>query len=174
MGRYFRPALGLALALFMRPGPSPGPAAMSMPPTVPADEPWYTPRPEDFRPSYDRDLANGGKQTWDQYWSWVGTFYEGKFFTKGWNDRARWLVEKAHSDGERRRLRARLNALGRDICAEWAKDYDVRKVGSADLVAWGKMLERARGEDDGTGEALHRAIDEIRARHRRKVVGSPH
>lgn len=173
MGRFIRPALALLMALFMRPGPAPSPAAATPPVESQGDESWYEPQPEDFRPPYDRDLANGGKQTWEQYWGWVHSFYEGNFFTKGWNERARWLVQAVRSDAERTRLRARLNALGRDICAEWSKDYDVRKVGSADLLTWGKMLEKARQGDDGTGAALHHALDEINAHHRRKVGESP-
>jgi hypothetical protein len=180
MGRFIRPPLALVLALFMRPGPVPGPAATSRPPvprpaapTVPpesqGDESWYVPRSEDFRPQYDRDVANGGKQTWEQYRGWVKSFYEGNFLSKGWNDRARWLVEGVRSEGEWKRLRTRLNALGRDICAEWAKDYEVRKIGSADLLTWGKMLEKARAGDDGTGAGLHRAIEEIRKDHRRRL-----
>lgn len=169
MGRFIRPALTLVLALFMRPGPAPGPAAATLPEGSREDASWYVPRAEDFRPPYDRDLANGGKQTWEQYWGWVRLFYEGNLFTKGWNDRARWLVGEVRSDAERHRLRTRLNTLGREICAEWSKDYDVRKVSSADLLTWGKMLEKARAAEDGTGAALHRAVDEIREHHRKKV-----
>lgn len=184
MGRFVRPALALVLALFMRPGPAPRPASASMPPTPGPDSPpappdpqgdaaWYEPRAEDFRPSYDRDLASGGRQTWEQYWGWVRLFYAGNLFAKGWNDRARWLVAEVRSESERKRLRARLNALGRAICAEWARDYEIRKVGSADLLSWGKMMEKARAADEGTGAAIHRALDEIRERHRRKTHGGP-
>jgi len=173
MGRFIRPALALGLALFMRPGPVSGPAATTPPLETQADDRWYEPRAEDFRPHYDRDVANGGKQTWGQYWGWVKSFYEGNFFTKGWNTRARWLVEGVRSEGERKRLRTRLNALGREICAEWAKDYDVRKVGSADLLTWGKLLEKARAGDDGTGAAIHRAIDAADEHRRRKAGNRP-
>jgi hypothetical protein len=170
MGRFIRPTLTLVLTLFIRPVPNPEPAATSTPVETAADESWYEPRAEDFRPAYDRDLANGGKQTWDQYWGWVRSFYEGNLFTKGWNDRARWLVQGVRSEGERTWLRTQLNAVGREICAEWSKDYDVRKVGSADLLTWGKMLEKARTDDDGTGVGLHRAIEEIREAHGRKLA----
>jgi hypothetical protein len=182
MGRFIRAVVALLLALFARPGPVPGPASASMPPASlaeappeppPEDEDWYEPRAEDFRPHYDRDIANGGKQTWEQYWGWVRSFYQGNLFAKGWNDRARWLVERVGSEGQRKRLRTRLNALGRDICAEWSKDYDVRKVGSADLITWGKMLEKARAVEDGSGAEIHRALDAIAERHRRKTQGGP-
>ena len=157
-------------------GPSPGPPRPHRPRPAVAravewqgDETWYEPRVEDFRHHYDRDIANGGKQTWEQYWGWVESFYAGNLFTKGWNARARWLVDVVRSEGERTRLRTELNALGREICAEWSKDYDVRKVGSADLLTWGKMLEKARAGDDGGGAELRRAVDTVRAHQGRKL-----
>jgi hypothetical protein len=171
MGRYIRPLSALFLALFVRPGPASGPAAPSAPGRPEGDAHWYAPLAEDFRPHYDRDAANRQKQTWEQYWIWVKSFYEGNLFAKGWSDRARWLVADVRSDVEQMRLRTELNALGRDICAEWAKGYDDRKVGSADLLTWGKMLEKAKAGDDGTGEVLHRAIEEIRKVHGRKAGG---
>jgi hypothetical protein len=169
MGRFIRPTLALVLALFMRPGPVPGPAATSPSVEPQWDESWYVPQVEDFQPSYDRDVANGGKQTWEQYWGWVKSFYEGNLFTKGWNARARWLVEGVRLEGEQKRLRTRLNALGRDICAEWSKDYDVRKIGSGDLLTWGKMLEKAKARDQGDGAELRGAIDAVCADQGRKI-----
>ena len=133
---------------------------------------WYEPLAEDFRPHYDRDAANREKQSWEQYWIWVKSFYDGNFFAQGWSNRARWLVQDVRSDVERTRLRTKLNALGREFCAEWAKDYDDRKVTSADLLTWGKMLEKAKAGDDGTGAELHRTIEEIRKHHRRKAGGA--
>jgi hypothetical protein len=171
MGRYVCRALALLLALFMRPTPVPGPAATSTPVEPAADERWYEPLADDFRPHYDRDVGNGGEQTWEQYWGWVESFYQGNFFTKGWSGRAKWLLEGVASDVERNQLRAKLNALGRDICAEWAKDYDRRKVGTADLLTWGKMMEKARADDDGRGVEIHRALDAIRDHYLRKVAG---
>ena len=45
---------------------------------------WYSPREADFRPEYDRDAANQAKESWDEYWSWVKTFYQGAFLSPGW------------------------------------------------------------------------------------------
>jgi hypothetical protein len=171
MGRFIRPTLALLLALFARPGPSPGPAATYESVQQAPDEHWYAPRSEDFRPHYDRDAANRGRQTWEQYWGWVQSFYAGNFFTKGWNDRASWMVEDVRSEIARNRLRTELNAVGREICAEWAKDYDTRTIGSADLLTWGKMMEKARGRDDGTGAEIDRTIEAIRNDHWRKAGG---
>jgi hypothetical protein len=163
--------LALLLALFARPGPSTGPAATGAPDELVLDAHWYTPLPEDFRPHYDLDAANQRKQTWEQYWRWVKSFYAGNFFTKGWNDRASWVVEGVRPDFERMRLRTKLNALGREICAEWAKDYDTRTVDSADLLTWGRMMETARDRDDGSGAEIGRTVEAIRSHHQRKAGG---
>jgi hypothetical protein len=168
MARFIRPSLALLLALFARPGPSPGPAATSTRGEPPMDAHWYAPLPADFRPHYQRDAANRSKQTWEQYWGWVKSFYAGNFFTQGWTDRATGLVEHVRPDVERSRLRTKLNTLGREICVEWAKDYDTRTIDSADLLAWGKMMEKARDRDDGTGAEIDRTLDAIRQDHRRK------
>ncbi len=174
MGRFIRPVLALILALFTRPGPASGPVDTEAQREVEGDADWYAPKPEDFRAHYDRDVANRSKQAWEQYWGWVKSFYEGNYFAKGWSARARWLVEGARPAVEPRRLRAKLNALGRDICVEWAKDYDLRKIGSADLLTWGKMLEKAKADDDGTGAAIHRTIEAIRGDYRRRMdAGAP-
>ena len=171
MGRLIRPVAALLLALFMRPDSGAGPTPPPRPVQPDGDAEWYAPRAEDFRHHYDRDAANRERQPWEQYWRWVHSFYEGNYFAKGWSDRARWVVEGVRSEIEQKRLRTELNAVGRDICAEWAKEYDDRKVSSADLLAWGKMLEKARADDDGTGAEIHRAIEEIRKDQRRKLSG---
>jgi hypothetical protein len=168
MGRLIRPTVALLLALFARPGPATGPAATCGPEGPPLDAHWYAPLSEDFRPHYDRDAANRSKQTWEQYWGWVQSFYAGNLFAKGWTDRATWLVEHVRPDVERTRLRTKLNTLGREICAEWAKDYDTRTIDSADLLTWGKMMEKSRDRDDGTGAEIDRTLDAIRNDHRRK------
>lgn len=184
MGRFVRPALTLLLALFMRPGPGPGSASDSIstapgpaPPVATpwaatsSDPVWYEPLAEDFRPAFAR--GGGGRLAWDRYWGWVRSFYAGNRLARGWNDRARWLIAEVRSEAERGRLRARLNALGRAIGAEWARDYDVRRVSSADLLAWGRMMEKARARDGGDGVEIHRALGAIAGQLRRKAGSGP-
>ncbi|MHB1557781.1 MAG: hypothetical protein ACYC61_09895 [Isosphaeraceae bacterium] len=173
MGRFLRPLLAMMLALFARPGPVAGPPA-PLPRARPAeDSGWYTPVVEHFRSSYDNDPANAARQTWDQYWGWVRSFYDGNLLSRGWSQRARWLVDGVRSELERERLRIRLNLLGRQIGAEWAKDYNVRKVTSAHLMSWGKRLEQAREHDTGDGDAFHRVIDDIDRERQRHMAGKP-
>ena len=171
MRLFFLSLITFLLAVTMRPDPV---ALTSSSPPVhdhDRDEPWYTPMPEDFRPFYDRDATNREKQTWDQYWSWVKAFYGGNFLSHGWTERSKGLVTVVKSNSERKTLRATINAVGREIGAEWAKDYDVRTVSSAELLAWGKLLQKAKDKDDGTVRSSP-AIDSIRDEHVGSVAGS--
>jgi hypothetical protein len=134
---------------------------------------WYTPVSADFRHEYDRDLANHQVQTWDEYWSWVEAFYRGNFFSRGWSDRARALVADVKSGPALSSLTAKLNAWGKAIAREWAKSGAVRKVNTADLRAWGSLLESARRTDDGRGVELGRAMDSIATECRRRLEPPP-
>ncbi|MCU0256322.1 MAG: hypothetical protein MUF60_06240, partial [Vicinamibacterales bacterium] len=64
-------------------------------------------------------------------------------------------------------LRARVEAVGKLIAAEWAKDSKHRRIhstllqGSPNLYDWGRRLQRAAGEDAGDGTAIGRAVDAI-------------
>ena len=184
----------LFMALTIRPGPEIGPTASSgasetripgihsVPEAIPTtppyvfeaqmEEEWYRPSPEDFRPAYDRDATNREKQTWDEYWRWVKVFYEGNLLSYGWTARSIGLVAELKSAPEQMRVRATLNAIGKEIASEWAKDYDIRKVSSADLLTWGKILEKAKANDDKSGAELRRAIRSIRDEHLKKRLSA--
>ncbi len=174
MGRFVRPVFTLILALFTRPVPAPAlnppPSSRAGPNALPAPRPsWYEPSPDDFRPAFARHQAARGHQTWEGYWGWIQTFYEGTRLARGWTDRARSLVAEVRSETERDRLWTRLNQIGRIIAAEWARDYDLRRVSTADLLAWGKMMEKARSRDAGDGAEIHRVLDDITGQIHGKV-----
>jgi hypothetical protein len=167
--RLFLLSMGtLFLALTIRPSPEAAPVAPRVANAPDVEEPWYSPAPEHFRPSYDQDAANRAKQTWSQYWGWVKVFYEGNMLSQGWTERSKGLLADLKSASDQKRLRAMLNAAGKEIALEWAKDYNIRKVSSADLLTWGKTLEKAKARDDGSGGEFHRVIDGIRHEYRRK------
>ena len=64
-------------------------------------------------------------------------------------------------------LRTRVEAVGKRIAAEWAKDSKHRRIhstllqGSPNLFDWGRRLQRAADEETGDGAAIGRAIDAI-------------
>lgn len=128
------------------------------------------PAEKEYRDEYDRDATNQKKQTWDQYWSWVKSFHEGTFFVSGWTNRAKGLVEGVKAGPERKKLVKEVNEFGRDLCKEWAKDSSVCKVSTSDLTRWGKMVEQAKKDDAGDGEALGKTIAEIRKEYQKKVA----
>ena len=127
------------------------------------------PSQKEYREEYDRDATNQKKQTWDQYWGWVKSFHEGTFFVSGWTDRAKNLVGGVKPGPQRKKLVKEINAFGKDLCKEWAKDGSVCKVGTTDLTRWGKMVEKAKKADAGDGEELGKTIASIRDEYKKKV-----
>jgi hypothetical protein len=164
-------ALGAAVTLATLAMLAITPGAVAGPDDDPAlgGDAWYTPVEEDFRPIYDGDAANKKVQTWAQYWGWVTHFYDGNFFSKGWTDQVRANLDKVRVASEKTRLRSQLNALGRDLCREWAKDNGVRKVATADLRRYAAEFDAAGRVEDGSGRKLREAIKSVRDDYRRKM-----
>jgi hypothetical protein len=123
----------------------------------------YMPVPGDFRPIYESDSANKSKQKWEEYYSWVTTFYRGNILAPGWSKRVNEILEGLRSERARDELRASLNELGRMLAAEWSKDNDVRKVSNSDLLSFGSRFSQAKDKEDGTGTVLRKEIAAIRA-----------
>ncbi len=132
----------------------------------------YSPAKDDFRREYQRDLANGKLQTWDQYWEWVQTFYAGNLLSDGWTKRGDQSLAAVKSRESRQGLVERYNALGRILGGEWAKDYSVRKISTADLRRWHQVMNDAVRTEDGSGERIKQALDNIRAQAEKQLVPS--
>lgn len=75
-----------------------------------------------------------------------------------WHETTRRLVAAAPAE-RRAPLRARLFALGRKIGHEWAKENDIRKIGTDHIRVWYALLEKAA---DG-GAAIARVETEAAA-----------
>jgi hypothetical protein len=135
------------------------------------DKDWYSPDERDFRPEYNRDAANQAKQSWDKYWSWIGTYYDGNLLSSGWTKESQDLLKGVKSEPTRDELRASLNHLGRRLAAEWAKDNGVRKIDTSALKDFGERLQKAKERDDGNGQALREAIEAVRADVETKLKG---
>lgn len=123
----------------------------------------YSPKEEDFRAEYERDTANQGRESWRDYWYWVGKFYGGNFGVRGWTAQSKDLLAAVKSDDARDELRATLNDLGRRVAAEWSKDNGIRKIDTGDLQTYGRRLQQAKARDDGSGRALKAALDALRS-----------
>lgn len=106
----------------------------------------YSPRAEDFRPRYVEDETNRARQSWQQYWKWVQIFYSGNLLARGWTRECEVILERVQAPGQRIRLTARMNVLGRMVVAEWAKDNAVRRIGRKDIRQWRSRLRDAAGK----------------------------
>lgn len=117
------------------------------------DEAW-------FRAQYEKDAANKSKQSWNDYWGWVQTFYKGKTFppVPGWASREKEIAGKVPE------ARVELETTGRALAAEWAKDNAVRKVSTSDLQTWGKKFSDASRSRDTLLAALAEVDAELKKR----------
>jgi hypothetical protein len=130
---------------------------------------WYTPSENDFRREYERDMANQRLQTWNQYWSWVTTFYNGTTLTPGWSSQTRSSIGLVKSKQKRDELIILANELGKQISREWAKDRGAGKISTADLIRWSPTIAAARRDENGSGERLKEAVLKVRAEVARKL-----
>jgi hypothetical protein len=124
-------------------------------------EDWYEPQEDHFKLAYHDDPANKAKQPWREYWGWVKSFYAGNFLDSGWTKRCKDLVSAVQNEQKQSALRAKLNALGRCIAAEWAKSNSQGKVDSSKLMTWGARLLEAKNKDTGAGEVIQKEIELI-------------
>lgn len=108
-----------------------------------------------FIEAWNDDSRNREIQTRDEYLMWVNSFYDGTPLVPGWARRQEELCGSL--DPEQAALAAlKLEALGRLLAAEWAKDNRVRRVDSNFLVRLAKELADAR--DSGS---LIETLDEL-------------
>jgi hypothetical protein len=66
-------------------------------------------------------------------------------------------------------VKKEISEFGMAICKEWSKHSSVGKVATSDLVRWGKVVERAKAREDGTGAELGRAISAIKLEYQKKM-----
>ncbi|HKI21559.1 MAG TPA: hypothetical protein VKA15_26935 [Isosphaeraceae bacterium] len=141
--------------------------------TLDDEDGWYAPTEDDYRPEYDRDRVNQRVQTWNQYWGWVTSFYNGNAFSAGWSRQAKASVGVVKSATKQKELTELLNDLGKRISMEWAKDNGVRKISTADLNRWNSVIIRAQRAEKGTGDRLQAALLQVRAEVTRKMGRQP-
>lgn len=113
-----------------------------------------------FRGKYEADPANKAKQSWNDYWGWVKTFYAGKTFppVPGWASREKEIGAKVPD------ARSELEKVGRALAAEWAKDNAIRKVSTSDLQTWGKSFSDAARSKETLLAALAQVEQEMKKR----------
>ena len=112
--------------------------------------------------AYRADDSNQKAQTWDQYRSWVHTFYKGNLMSAGWSRFGESTLSPVKEPEARRAVADELAALGRIISLEWAKDAGVRKIDTADLRRWNDQIAPARKTEDGDGRRTLEALRAVR------------
>src|SRR5437867_13226967 len=86
---------------------------------------------DEFKQVYERDSRNARAQTFDEYWGWVKTYLlVGGSGYKGWFGQVADLTHKVSDEAARRRIRERLQVIGKQIAGEWSKESAYRKIHS--------------------------------------------
>jgi hypothetical protein len=93
-----------------------------------------------FAARYAADQSNAARQTEADYLAYVAQFYRGNGWVAGWSALNAELVKADPG------LAGDLDAMAREIAAEWAKDNGVRRIDTACLQVWASALQAARRE----------------------------
>jgi len=98
-------------------------------------------------------------QSEKEYQDWMKKFYTGNFLIKGWNGRKQEVL--AAIKDRKEETGALLDELGEIIVKEWAKDNDIRRIGTDDLRRWGgEMTDAARRSADDVIKILQEIKEE--------------
>ncbi len=131
----------------------------------------YKPIPADFGPAYANDPTNGQKQTWKVYWGWVTSYYQGNLLSNGWIKETEISLARMTDPARRVELLKEMNEAGRLISREWAKDGDLRKITTSDLIAWGNRLNAIRRKEKGIDAELLTTARLIHDEAKQKIIG---
>lgn len=100
-----------------------------------------------FRQVYAADEDNRGRQSEQEYLTWVARFYQGwELMPFGWEDITDSVLVDLPSR-EHRGLERRMRRLGAQISAEWAKDNGVRLIDSGMLGLWAEVMQAEYSPD---------------------------
>lgn len=114
--------------------------------------PESLPAREYFSQVYEADVLNAAAQTEEQYLIWVRRFYEGsELYAWGYLDLES-LVLDGMEGAAAVRLKRKLDAVGLQIGAEWAKHRSERLVNTGMLSVWADAIQSAAAS--GQSEAV--------------------
>lgn len=102
-----------------------------------------------FQAAYDAAPTNHKHQSFEEYFRWLQAFYAGNFAEAGWNRRCAAKLDKLEFDSTTgAKLTSKMTELGNVLAAEWAKDRRVGKIKNADLMTYGKRIEKIQSATD--------------------------
>lgn len=110
---------------------------------------WSGELPEQafFDDRYANDAENRERQSLDDYYTWVKRFYTGMNMVPGWLDMSEEVLSRVPAD-QQTEVRRQLEALGRDIGSEWAKNNEVRRIDNRMVSVWRDALTQAINENE--------------------------
>ena len=105
--------------------------------------PAQLPARQHFQHVYAADASNAAVQTEAQYLAWVRRFYEGsEFYAWGFLDLES-LVQDGRDGEAALILKQKLDAVGMQIGADWAKDRGEKSITTRMLVVWAAAIQSA-------------------------------
>ncbi len=92
---------------------------------------------------------------------WYNRFQQGYLMFDGWQEIEKTVLTVTPVE-EREARQARLNELGKKIGKEWSRDNEVRRIDTAMIKNWGKILKNAvESEPEKIKEVLAQISSEV-------------
>ncbi len=101
-----------------------------------------------FVKAYEADNANKKIQTEQEYMTWIVRFYNGwELYNRGWTKMTDELMAQIHDPSEAREIHGKIDRIGRQVSAEWAKKSDTRTIYLRHVSIWGNALLESLDRD---------------------------
>lgn len=94
--------------------------------------------------AYQNDLDNQNKQNLDNYLKWVVGFYRGtELYSDGWHKISGEALASIENPEDRASAQYKLDWIGKQVSAEWAKSNSVRVINTRHVSIWAFSLEES-------------------------------
>lgn len=102
-----------------------------------------------FQNVYEEDQGNQQDQRLKTYIMWLERFYFGWFlYETGWLETSEIILSKIQDPVERNVAAEKLNLVGKEVSAEWAKHNSHAIISTRTLVALGESLQEASSREE--------------------------
>ncbi len=114
------------------------------------DENWPVTMPSRayFVEAFEADKANKEVQTQQEYLTWIVRFYNGwELYGRGWTKMTNELLEQIDDPAQAKEIKLKVDRIGRQVSAEWAKKSDTRTIYLRHVSIWGNALLESLDRD---------------------------
>lgn len=114
------------------------------------DENWPATMPPRayFVKAFAADEANKKIQTQQEYMTWIVRFYNGwELYGRGWTKMTDELLAQIKDPDEAKEIKYKVDRIGRQVSAEWAKKSDTRTIYLRHVSIWGNALLESLDRD---------------------------